>query len=491
MDYQEGEHVLLKISPWKGLTRFSNKGKLKTRYVGPFEILKRVGKLAYELALPPHMQHIHNVFHVSMLKQYNPDSRHVIEYEPIDIQPDLSFVEQPESFDCFDDLYSFVLSLGMILSIQLIGITPGGSPESGEEPPETGDFPETGRVLPDPIKIYPASVDVAKKSDAKSQALKTAKAVKSGTTTFKKVKKIRTTVTFHRPMTLTMDRNPKYPRISATPRNVVSGFIAEWKKETTEKKVLEGNAWVILPSSALPQYPSVLVSPTVPPTWLPTLPLPSIPLPSLSLPSFPLPSFPLPSLLSMTKIVESSVASPSPTIVMEEISKNLLKIDSKIRSTISVVHLGAIQILLKAEFQEGIDSPIKMALIDNRINNRRDCILGAARGDKVFSLTYVVAYALTNSHHSIDYKKNEYIELDDVFSEIGSVEEKQFSDISPLDNSWAIDIARNKPILGQKPRMSFRGRTLEVGESSNTSNKELLHSMSRRVDDLCQKLDHL
>ena len=77
------------------MTRFGNKGKLKPRYVGPFEILKKVGKLAYELALPPHMQHIHNVFHVSMLKRYNPDSRHVIEYEPIDIQQDLSFIEQP------------------------------------------------------------------------------------------------------------------------------------------------------------------------------------------------------------------------------------------------------------------------------------------------------------------------------------------------------------------------------------------------------------
>ncbi|KAL8122895.1 hypothetical protein AgCh_011031 [Apium graveolens] len=109
--------------------------------------------------------------------------------------------------------------------------------------------------------------------------------------------------------------------------------------------------------------------------------------------------------------------------------------------------------------------------------------------DKVFRLTYVVAYALTNSHHIIDYKKNEYIKLDDIFSEIEFVEEKQFSDISPLDNSWAIDFSKNKPILGQKPKMSFRGRTLEVGESSNTSNKELLHSMSRRVDDLCQKLD--
>ena len=95
MEYQEGEQVLLKVSPWKGLVRFGKKGKLSPRFVGPFEILKRVGKVAYELALPPHMQHIHNVFHISMLKKYYPDSNHVIEYEPIEIQPDLSYVEQP------------------------------------------------------------------------------------------------------------------------------------------------------------------------------------------------------------------------------------------------------------------------------------------------------------------------------------------------------------------------------------------------------------
>ena len=87
--------MLLKVSPWKGLTRFGKKGKLSPRYIGPFEILRRVGKVAYELALPPHLQHIHNVFHVSMLKRYFPDSNHVIEYEPIEIQPDLSFVERP------------------------------------------------------------------------------------------------------------------------------------------------------------------------------------------------------------------------------------------------------------------------------------------------------------------------------------------------------------------------------------------------------------
>lgn len=95
INFEEGELVLLKVSPWKGLTRFGKKGKLNTRYVGSYEILKRVGKVAYELALPPHLEHVHNVFHVSMLKKYNLDANHVIEYEPIAVQPDLSYVEQP------------------------------------------------------------------------------------------------------------------------------------------------------------------------------------------------------------------------------------------------------------------------------------------------------------------------------------------------------------------------------------------------------------
>ena len=68
---------------------------MSLRYVGPFEILKQVGKVAYELALPPHMQHVHNVFHVSMIKKYRPDSNHVIEYEPIEVQSYLSYEERP------------------------------------------------------------------------------------------------------------------------------------------------------------------------------------------------------------------------------------------------------------------------------------------------------------------------------------------------------------------------------------------------------------
>ena len=84
--------MLLKISPWKSLTRFGKKGKLAPRYIGPFEILNPIGKVDYELALPP--QHVHNVFHVSLLKKYNPDANHVIESEPVEIQVDLSYEEQ-------------------------------------------------------------------------------------------------------------------------------------------------------------------------------------------------------------------------------------------------------------------------------------------------------------------------------------------------------------------------------------------------------------
>ncbi|KAI3695868.1 hypothetical protein L1987_78871 [Smallanthus sonchifolius] len=72
--------------------------------------------------------------------------------------------------------------------------------------------------------MAPAKADATKKGDAKAQALKTAKAVKTGSTFKKKVKKIRTKVTFHRQKTLKTDRNPKYPRISAPPRNKLDHY---------------------------------------------------------------------------------------------------------------------------------------------------------------------------------------------------------------------------------------------------------------------------
>jgi hypothetical protein len=79
----------------KGVTRFGKKKKLNPRFVGPFEILERVGPVAYRLALPPSLAGVHDVFHLSMLRKYVPDPTHVLKYEPIQLQENLTYEEIP------------------------------------------------------------------------------------------------------------------------------------------------------------------------------------------------------------------------------------------------------------------------------------------------------------------------------------------------------------------------------------------------------------
>ncbi|XP_052172279.1 uncharacterized protein LOC127788208 [Diospyros lotus] len=83
--------------PMKGVHQFEILGKLSLRYVGPFEILKRVGSLAYKLALPPQLAGVHNVFHVSMLRKYVSDPQHIINYQTIGIGEDVACEEFPVS----------------------------------------------------------------------------------------------------------------------------------------------------------------------------------------------------------------------------------------------------------------------------------------------------------------------------------------------------------------------------------------------------------
>ena len=78
MEYDVGEKVFLKVSPWKGIIQFDRQGKLSPRYIGPYEILKIVGPLAYILALPQELSQIYDVFHSSMLRRYRSDPSHII-----------------------------------------------------------------------------------------------------------------------------------------------------------------------------------------------------------------------------------------------------------------------------------------------------------------------------------------------------------------------------------------------------------------------------
>ncbi|KAL0553440.1 hypothetical protein IC582_007335 [Cucumis melo] len=95
LEFEVGDKVFLKVAPMRGVLRFERRGKLSPRFVGPFEILERIGPVAYRLAWPPSLSTVHDVFHVSMLRKYVPDPSHVVDYEPLEIDENLSYVEQP------------------------------------------------------------------------------------------------------------------------------------------------------------------------------------------------------------------------------------------------------------------------------------------------------------------------------------------------------------------------------------------------------------
>ena len=87
--------VFLKVSHMKGVMRFGKKDKLAPRYIGPFEIKSRVGKVAYRLVLPPELSRIHLVFHVSMLRKYIPDPSHVLQPQTVEISENMTYEEYP------------------------------------------------------------------------------------------------------------------------------------------------------------------------------------------------------------------------------------------------------------------------------------------------------------------------------------------------------------------------------------------------------------
>ena len=95
LQFNVGDRVFLKVSPWKGVLRFRRRGKLRPRYIGPYEIIAIVGPVAYRLDLPPELSKVHNVFHVSMLRKYIPDPSHVLRDQPVELKDNLTYKEQP------------------------------------------------------------------------------------------------------------------------------------------------------------------------------------------------------------------------------------------------------------------------------------------------------------------------------------------------------------------------------------------------------------
>ena len=89
------EHVFLKVIPKRGVVRFGKRGKLSLGFIGPFEILERVGTTAYRFALQPSLSGVHGVFHVSMLRRYTPDPAHVVDWGEITVDTNGTFEEGP------------------------------------------------------------------------------------------------------------------------------------------------------------------------------------------------------------------------------------------------------------------------------------------------------------------------------------------------------------------------------------------------------------
>ena len=92
-----GDKVFLKVSPWRKILRFGKKEKLSPRFIGPYEVLERIGLVAYPLALPPELAKLHNVFYVSILRRYHSDESHILPVQDVQVQADLSYDEEPKA----------------------------------------------------------------------------------------------------------------------------------------------------------------------------------------------------------------------------------------------------------------------------------------------------------------------------------------------------------------------------------------------------------
>ena len=130
LEFEVGDHVFLKVMPKRGVVRFGKQGKISPRFIGPFEILERIGTIAYRLTLPPSMSGVHEVFHVSMLRKYTSDPTHVVDWGQIEVDTDGTFKEGPV---CILDSRDRVLQRKTMRLVRVLWRTIGWRSQRGSE----------------------------------------------------------------------------------------------------------------------------------------------------------------------------------------------------------------------------------------------------------------------------------------------------------------------------------------------------------------------
>ena len=95
LEFEAGDHVFLRVNPPTAVGRAIKSKKLTPKFIGPYQITERVGKVAYRIALPPFLSKIHDVLHVSQLRKYVPDPSHVIREDDVQLKDNLTFDVAP------------------------------------------------------------------------------------------------------------------------------------------------------------------------------------------------------------------------------------------------------------------------------------------------------------------------------------------------------------------------------------------------------------
>ncbi|GJW92806.1 hypothetical protein Tco_0172478 [Tanacetum coccineum] len=164
MEFEVGDRVMIKVSPWKGVVRFGKRGKLNPRYVGPFKVLAKFRKVAYRLELPQELSRVHHTFHVSNLKKCYADEPLVMMLEGIHVDDKLQFVEEPVEIieREIKRLKRSRIPLVKIMAASAIIISSDSSDESVGSPPSRvilfGDIPT---VIPSTSVVAPETSTIA------------------------------------------------------------------------------------------------------------------------------------------------------------------------------------------------------------------------------------------------------------------------------------------------------------------------------------------